>query len=87
MNVIFEGEGQFIFKGKWIEKDDDFYLDDCPENNSLTLYKKYDGVILSTNGVKYLSIKNDSGEGQHYPIDLFYTIEQWRDINLSRIGI
>ena len=35
MNAVFEEEIEMIYKGKWIEKKDDSYLDDCYENNAV----------------------------------------------------
>ena len=87
MNAIFEEKNTMVFKGKWVEKNDDFYLDECPENNLFTLQKEYDVVIISVNGVKYVSVLNDKGDNNVLDLDLFWSLSEFRDIKLKSIGI
>lgn len=87
MNAIFEDKVEMIYKGKWIEKSDDSYLDDCYENNVLTIHKKYEVVIFSVNGVKYGSVQSDDGISVPVDLNLFWTLDQWRDIKLKSLGI
>lgn len=87
MNAVFEESLKMIFKGKWIEKPDDSYLDDCLENNLLTLYKEYDITIFSVNGVKQASLLNDKGENYVVDPGLFWSLLEWREIKLKSLGI
>ena len=87
MNAVFEEEIEMIYKGKWIEKSDDSYLDDCYENNVLTIHKKYEVVIFSVNGMKHASVVSDDGISVPVDLHLFWTLDQWRDIKLKSLGI
>lgn len=87
MNAVFEDNIEMIYKGKWVEKADDSYLDDCYENTVLTIHKKYSVVIFSVNGVKYGSVQSDDGISVPVDLNLFWTLDQWRDIKLKSLGI
>lgn len=87
MNAVFEEEIEMIYKGKWIEKSDDSYLDDCYENTVLTIHKKYEVVIFSVNGMKHASVVSDDGISVPVDLNLFWTLDQWRDIKLKSLGI
>lgn len=87
MNAVFEEEIEMVYKGKWIEKKDDSYLDDCYENNVLTIHKKYSVVIFSVNGVKHGSVVSDDDISVPVDLNLFWTIEEWRDIKLKLLDI
>ncbi len=41
----------------------------------------------STNGKRYYSILNDKGVGNDYLSDRFVTLENFREIQLNKIGI
>lgn len=87
MNAVYEDKIEMIYKGKWIEKKDDSYLDDCYENNVLTIHKKYEVVIFSINGVKHASVVGDNDISIPVDLSLFWTLEQSRDIKLKSLGI
>ncbi len=87
MNAVFEDKIEMIYKGKWIEKSDDSYLDDCYENIVLTIHKKYSVVIFSVNGMKHSSVVSDDGISVPVDLNLFWTTEEWRDIKLKSLGI
>lgn len=87
MNAVFEDNIEMIYKGKWIEKSDDSYLDDCYENNVLTIHKKYSVVIFSVNGMKHGSVVSDDGISVPVDLNLFWTLDQWREIKLKSLGI
>ena len=87
MNAVFEDNIEMIYKGKWIEKKDDSYLDDCYENTVLTIHKKYSVVIFSVNGVKHGSVVSDDGINVPVDLNLFWTLDQWREIKLKSLGI
>jgi hypothetical protein len=87
MNAVFEEEIEMVYKGKWIEKKDDSYLDDCYENNVLTIHKKYSVVIFSVNGMKHGSVVSDDDISVPVDLNLFWTIEEWRDIKLKLLDI
>ena len=78
---------EMIYKGKWIEKSDDSYLEDCYENKLLTIHKKYNVSIFSVNGFKNASVICDDDISISVDPDLFWTIDEWRDIKLKLLGI
>jgi hypothetical protein len=78
---------EMIYKGKWIEKADDSYLEDCYENKLLTIHKKYNVSIFSINGVKNASVICDDDISISVDPILFWTLEEWRDIKLKTLGI
>ena len=78
---------EMIYKGKWIEKSDDSYLEDCYENKILTIQKKYNVCIFYVNGVKNASVICDDDISISVDPILFWTLEEWRDIKLKNLGI
>ena len=74
-----------VFKGKYIEKKDDFYLE---ETDNLTIGKSY--KIIKENMTKPFStyiIVDDNGSVCTTSAKYFWTLEEWRDIKLSNLGI
>ena len=75
-----------VFKGKYIEKKDDFYLE---ETDNLTIGKSYkpknvpDGEWFSHCYI----IVDDNGSVCTVSAKHFWTLEEWRDIKLNNLGI
>lgn len=80
-----------VFKGKYIEKKDDFYLE---ETDNLTIGKSYKVLKESVLGIitdlwfshTYI-IVDDNGSVCTASAKHFWTLEEWRDIKLNNLGI
>lgn len=81
-----------VFKGKYIEKKDDFYLE---ETDNLTIGKSYkvlkEHKSLVIPNTEWLShtyiIVDDNNSVCTVAAKHFWTLEEWRDIKLSNLGI
>ena len=72
-----------VFKGKYIEKKDDFYL---VETENLTIYKSYE-VIKENKMENSYTILDDNGSFCKVSAKDFWTLEEWRDIKLKELGL
>jgi hypothetical protein len=88
-----------VFKGKYIEKKDDFYLE---EVENLTIGKSYKVLKEDKEGkefnkglngcyrcwtVRCYVIVDDNGSVCTVSAKHFWTLEEWRDIKLNNLGI
>lgn len=85
-----------VFKGKYIDKKDDFYL---LETENLTIYKSYEVIkenkmenvpcVSNPSGWITLSyvILDDNGSFCKVSAKDFWTLEEWRDIKLKELGL
>lgn len=73
-----------IYRGKWFDNGEDFYLEDCFENRYLTLFKKYKCYQHNNHIIIVIS---DDGYERAFNINLFYTVDEWRNIKLKELGI
>ena len=79
-----------VFKGKYIEKKDDFYLE---ETDNLTIGKSY--KIIKEHKLKNVPewfshcyiIVDDNNSVCTVSSKHFWTLEEWGDIKLSNLGI
>jgi hypothetical protein len=72
-----------VFKGKYIDKKDDFYL---VETENLTIYKSYE-VIKENKMENSYTILDDNGSFCKVSAKDFWTLEEWRDIKLKELGL
>jgi hypothetical protein len=72
-----------VFKGKYIDKKDDFYL---LETENLTIYKSYE-VIKENKMENSYTILDDNGSFCKVSAKDFWTLEEWRDIKLKELGL
>jgi hypothetical protein len=72
-----------VFKGKYIDKKDDFYL---VETENLTIYKSYE-VIKENKMENSYTILDDNGSFCKVSEKDFWTLEEWRDIKLKELGL
>jgi hypothetical protein len=72
-----------VFKGKYIEKEDDFYL---VETENLTISKSYE-VIKENKMENSYTILDDNGSFYSVLAKDFWTLEEWRDIKLKELGL
>ncbi len=70
-----------VFKGKYIDKKDDFYL---VETENLTIYKSYEVINKMENSYVIL---DDNGYFCKVSAKDFWTLEEWRDIKLKELGL
>ncbi len=72
-----------VFKGKYIDKKDDFYL---VETENLTISKSYE-VIKENKMENSYTILDDNGSFCKVSAKDFWTLEEWRDIKLKELGL
>jgi len=70
-----------VFKGKYIEKKDDFYL---VETENLTISKSYEVINKMENSY---TILDDNDSFCIVSAKDFWTLEEWRDIKLKELGL
>jgi len=74
-----------VFKGKYIEKKDDFYLE---ETDNLTIGKSY--KVLKEHNTEWFHayiIVDDNGSVCTASAKHFWTLAEWREHKLNDLGI